>query len=160
MQHLGPIVCTQSWRFGRQFRKKKILILRENVYLNTKWNNLYSNKRRYCVTFNVGHFWPPNFGPISIQYQFFTPIYVIFTPNFSPLCHSRLSLFLTMGSVCGALLWGLRWGSHGWQRIFCGCARKIILARNLLCQPESQCWVPVRFWVLQRTGSSSSEDHL
>ena len=50
-------------------------------------------------------------------------------------------------------------GSHGWRRIVCGFARKIILARNIMCQPEAQCHVLVQLPVPQGTGESSSADH-
>ena len=41
----------------------------------------------------------------------------------------------------------------------CGCARKIILANNLLHQAEAQSRVPVRFSVPQGTGETISEYH-
>ena len=50
--------------------------------------------------------------------------------------------------------------SHGRSRGVLGLRRKNILACNLMCQPESQFWVPVRLPVQQGTGESSSVDNL
>ena len=50
--------------------------------------------------------------------------------------------------------------SHGWGRIFCGFARKIILARDLMCQPKARFRVPVRLSVPQGNGKPNSADHL
>ena len=47
----------------------------------------------------------------------------------------------------------------GGRRIVRGCAREIILARDLLHQAEARCRVPVRLPVPQGTGELSSVDH-
>ena len=48
---------------------------------------------------------------------------------------------------------------HVGGKKMCKCARKIILARNLLHQAEARSWVPFRILVPQGTGNMSSADH-
>ena len=68
--------------------------------------------------------------------------------------------FMTMACTYGAWMsGGGREGSHGWHRITHRCGCKIMMARNLLCQPKDWCWVPVRLLVLQRTRKSITADH-
>ena len=50
-------------------------------------------------------------------------------------------------------------GSHGWHISARGFVQEIILARDLMCQPEAQWQVPVQILVLQVTGESISADH-
>ena len=74
--------------------------------------------------------------------------------------HCCLSPFMAIDSTCVVRKQG--WGgggSRGWQKIVCGCACKIILARNLLRQTKIQCQVPVLIPVLQGNGESSSTDY-
>ena len=51
---------------------------------------------------------------------------------------------------------GGRAGAHWWRNVLRECARKIILARNLLRQTEAWSQVPVRLSVPQGTGKASS----
>ena len=50
-------------------------------------------------------------------------------------------------------------GSHGWRIIVHGFARKIVLERDLMCQPEAWCGVPVWIPVPQGDGELSSVNH-
>ena len=61
------------------------------MYINVPWQfkigiiqwfpqiNYY--KRRHCIILYVGHFWPPHFGPISVESLIYTPISLFFTPR-------------------------------------------------------------------------------
>ena len=51
-------------------------------------------------------------------------------------------------------------GHTGGEQIVCGYAHGVIMVRDLLCQPEAQCRVPVWILVLQVTGESNYLDHL
>ena len=64
--------------------------------------------------------------------------------NISSACYHRLSPFVAVDCTRGAQMRGGGEGSHGWKKIVCGCAHKIILVHNLSCQPEAQGWVLVR----------------
>ena len=81
-----------------------------------------------------------------------------------------LQIFLLCTSV-GCLCswpWGARavhkWGGggmvHTGGKFFHRCAREIIMARNLLFQPNARCWIPVWLLVPQGPGKSSSTDRL
>ena len=61
-------------------------------------NALYFNKKFYFVIIYVGHFWPSNFGPIYFRSLIYTLISLLFTP----VCHRRLSLFVSVEHVQGA----------------------------------------------------------
>ena len=54
---------------------------------------------------------------------------------------------------------GRRVGSRWWWCFLCECARKIILAHNLLRQADTQSWVPIHLPVPQGTGEASSTYH-
>ena len=109
---------------------------------------------RYCVIFYVGFF--PSllvgllsvFRPIPALYADFPAFYVEFS-------HYHLPPVVP----CARCANGAVGGSHGWHGGVLGLARKIMLARDLMCQPETRCRVPVRFPVLQGTVESSSADH-
>ena len=89
---------------------------------------------RYSVIFYLGQFPTPRFGSLSTQSLIYTLIYLLFTPNyFSTVCHCVLSHTRCMNEG------GSRVGLHGWRRSICGFACEIILARNLICQPDARC---------------------
>ena len=60
--------------------------------------------------------------------------------------------------VCAVRKWG-EGGSHGWCGVVLGFVFKVKHDYNLMWQPDSQFWMPVRIPVLQGTGVLSSADH-
>ena len=122
-----------------------------NVYLFDS-SLILSMWGRHSVILYFGIFPTILFGLLSIQSLLYTPIFLVFTPNyFSIICHPVLPRAQCANEGGGGL--------HGWSIIICGFARIIILAHNLMCQPEARCRVPVWIPVLQGTGKLISKDH-
>ena len=96
------------------------------------------------------------------------PILVRFSSNPWFICQYPCVLLRNISSACRRGFLRARCanegegggGSHGWWIIVCIFARKIIMVRDLMCQPEAQCRFPVRLQVLQGTGGLSSADHV
>ena len=113
----------------------------------------------YCVIVYVGHFCPPNFGPISVQSLLYTPISLIFTTKTLLRMPLRVSPSVALEITRAVRKLG---GGEVTQvaKIACGCAHEIILLRDLLCQSEARLWVPVWLPVSQGDGHLTSADHL
>ena len=93
--------------------------------------------------------------PISVRF-FSDPWFIL--QYLSSVFHHWLDPFVAMDSVRAVQKFG-GGGSHRWWKIFCGCAREIIMACNLLRQAEAQCQVLVRLPVLQGTGEVNSANN-
>ena len=85
-----------------------------------------------------------------------------------PDLYANLPVFYSKFPLLGLLMcfvtrsaheWGRGWGLYGWRRSFCSFAFEIILACNLMCQPDARCQVPVRLPFLYGTGVSRYTDH-
>ena len=118
----------------------------------------------------ASHSWYPNFGPISVQSLLYTLDFLILSLYLS-------SVFHCAGDVCGQtpvdFFWSVAYdsaramrrrvqggrGHTGGEKKTRGCAREIVLARNLLRQAEARSWVTVRLPVPQGTGEASSAYH-
>ena len=82
------------------------------------------------------------------------------SPAVLPLLHIPLLVVSVLGHVnCarGAQMRGR--GSRKWQNIFHGCAHKIIMARDLLCQTDARCRVPIWLLFPQGNREASSFNH-
>ena len=90
--------------------------------------------------------------------HFMSNPYFIHWFYFLPRSLSFLSVPMWYCVHCAGLRGG--GGSHGWHRGVIGISREIMLMRNLTCQPEARCRVPVRIHVSQRTGQLSYWDQL
>ena len=116
-------------------------------------------KRRYCVIVYVDKFWPPNFGPISVR----SLLYMLTSPPFTKKYFLRLPLLVLSvhglrKHYRGVHVRGGRRGPTGGENCSQMCTQ-IIMAYNLLCQPEARWQAPVRLSVLQGTGELISMDH-
>ena len=78
-----------------------------------------NSKRRYCVIVYVGHFGPPNFGPISVRSLLYMMKYLILLQYISSAFHCWLSTFVAMGSAHAVrTLGGGGWGHTGSKTYF------------------------------------------
>ena len=134
--------------------------------------------RRYCVIIYVGHFWPLYKCPIyvrSLCYISKFQIFYIEIPAFyadiflfvfgcAGHVHVRILVFylwyVLNDSVPLMCQQGGRVEASWWQKHLHDCARKIIMARNLLCRVETQYQVPVRILFPQGAGRGSCTDHV
>ena len=104
--------------------------------LTQKYPLLFKNKPnipsggRYCVIVYVGLFPTPLFGGLSVQSLYYTLIFQIFTPDSLTIICPCMVLRARCVNERGG-------GSHGWRRGILGLACKIMLARNLICQPKA-----------------------
>ena len=117
-----------------------------------------SIKRGYYVIIYVGHF------GLSVSVQFLSdPCFISQIPCTSVLqCYGNICVRVPkycLHPVAEDIACPMRNGGRDQAgRFFCGCARKIILARNLLRQAKAQLWIPVQFPVQKETGGTSSTD--
>ena len=100
----------------------------------------------YCVIVYVGFSPSPILVSFlfSVQSLFYNPIYLIFRPS------SLTTNFPVWYYMRGVQMGG--GGLHGWHGGVLGFTRELMLAHNLMCQPDSQIRVPVRIPVPQGTG--------
>ena len=106
----------------------------------------------YCLCWSIYD------SPFWLSFRTIPALYTHFPDFDSKFFHYHLPPYVIVRVVCEAVGGGV--GSHGWRRSVHGFAREIILACNLMCQPEAWCWVPVCPPVPQGTGELSSADHL
>ena len=122
---------------------------RKNIIIDNKGNTRALPYYFICWSISASPFWS-DFRPIPALYAYI--------PDF----YSKICL---LSATVGCFTYGLRMrrgrvGSHMWQIIIHRIARKIILARNLMCWPEARFRVAFRLSVTQGTGKSSSTGQL
>ena len=98
----------------------------------------------------------------------FRPPFLVHFPSNPCLIRQFICFLLQSLELLFSNMWYYMWGEwvregevgfHGWSRYVIALEHKIILARNLMCQPEARCRVPVWLPVPQGTGESNSADH-
>ena len=103
----------------------------------------------------------------SMSVTFGLPVLVRFLSNTCFICQHPWFLLQHISSVCCRRLLCMRCtnevGEGGVTWVTNNCLRiltEIIMARDLMCQIEARCQVPVRIPVPQGTGESSYTDHV
>ena len=105
-------------------------------------------KRRYYVRVYVGHFWPSDFGPISVRSLLYTPRSRFLRQYLSSVFHRRLTLFVATESARVVRERGRGGRGHaGGEKSFADVRAKLFL-RAIYSVP-----------VLQGNGEASSADH-
>ena len=99
------------------------------------------------------------FRPPSLVRILSNPCFMLrftcFLPQIISLLSSTVSCKRCANEGCvGVCVW-----LHGWHSGVLGLAREIMLARNLMCQPDARCQLPVWLPVLQGTGELRSADN-
>ena len=102
--------------------------------------------------------------PILLRFLY-NPCFVCQYPhsllrNISSLYHRWLYLYVAMERARRAWMRGGGRGHTGEKKNVRRFACKVIMVRNLLCQPKAWCWVSVQIPVPQGTGELSPADHV